>query len=567
MLSLNSNLLIGFIDFLEEGGCCFVIILAIVGLTILLAGRIGRNAKIKCDKCQALNRHDALFCQRCGIAFNKKQTPASFYPNLFVRIANWQKWEWVDNSEAIRISNLTRADQEVFGGKAPQVLKNALQKSSDSEIQQADEEVLDFSQLAKDPPASVSTETIPEAILAEEPHGLAALEPQQVEQEVEPEEPTAEAEESVEVEPGIKPTQVEAEGGQSAVQSDGQVTEDTAEPTDDSSATDAEPVVPAPPKAIPVFKPHRPATAPVQPAVARVVPDTEPAISQAPKAVGPATPAVEVPPSKPPRRLSDILRGFMDESNIKLGEFVAGLLIIIGSIGLVTALNIAYKNIPYLSSVVFLTIVSLFHIFGIYSLKKWNLASSSRVVLLIGNLLIPLNVLMTTMRDTSLAEQRIFFILAVVVAGVSFGAMSFYSARLLAPERPWPLILALMGPCLCQLVIKLAMTGEDFIPTPFSTNVLLLPAIAFISFAILSEHRYFRKSEDVTPDDAFSLLRVLGLGVFSLGACIALMFFRLHTQDQRIELSQYLSNPLMILCFIVVSAGMLIYRRIESDDH
>ncbi len=567
MLSLNSNLLIGFIDFLEEGGCCFVIILAIVGLTILLVGRIGKNAKKTCDKCQALNRHDAVFCQRCGIAFNKKTTPASFYPNLFVRIANWQKWEWVDNSEAIRISNLTRADQEVFGGKAPQVFKNALQTSGSSELQQADEEVLDFSQLAKDPPASVSTETIPEAILAEEPHALAALEPQQVEQEVEPEEPTAEAEESVEVEPGIKPTQVEAEGGQSAVQSDGQVTEDTAEPTDDSSATDAEPVAPAPPKAIPVFKPHRPATAQVQPAVARVVPDTEPAISQAPKPVGPATPAVEVPPSKPPRRLSDILRGFMDESNIKLGEFVAGLLIIIGSIGLVTALNIAYKNIPYLSSVVFLTIVSLFHIFGIYSLKKWNLASSSRVVLLIGNLLIPLNVLMTTMRDTSLAEQGIFFILAVVVAGVSFGAMSFYSARLLAPERPWPLILALMGPCLCQLVIKLAMTGEDFIPTPLSTNVLLLPAIAFISFAILSEHRYFRKSEDVTPDDAFSLLRVLGLGVFSLGACIALMFSRLHTQEQGIELSQYLSNPLMILCFIVVSAGMLIYRRIESDDH
>ena len=123
--------------------------------------------------------------------------------------------------------------------------------------------------------------------MPEEPHGLAALEPQQVEQEVEPEEPTAEAEESVEAKPGIKPTQVEAEGGQPAVQPDDQVAEDAAELTDDSLATDAEPVVPAPPKAIPVFKPHHPATAPVQPAVARVVPDTEPAISQAPKAVGP----------------------------------------------------------------------------------------------------------------------------------------------------------------------------------------------------------------------------------------------------------------------------------------
>ena len=249
MLSLNSNLLIGFIDFLEEGGCCFIIILAIVGLTILLAGRIGRNAKIKCDKCQALNRHDALFCQRCGYAFNKKKTPASFYPNLFFRIANWKKWEWVDDSEAIRISNLTRADQEVYGGKAPELFTSTLQKSTDLVIQQANEEVLDFSQFAKDPAASVSTETTPVAILAEEPHGLAALEPQEQKQEVEPEEPTAEAEESVEAKPGIKPTQVEAEGGQPAVQPDGQVAEDTAELTDDSSATDAEPVAATPPKA------------------------------------------------------------------------------------------------------------------------------------------------------------------------------------------------------------------------------------------------------------------------------------------------------------------------------
>ena len=84
----------------------------------------------------------------------------------------------------------------------------------------------------------------------------------------------------------------------------------------------------------------------------------------------------------------------MDESNIKLGEFVAGLLIVIGSIGLVTALNATFQDkIPYLSSVVFLTVVTLFHVIGIYSFKKWNLVSSSRVILIIGNLLIPLNVL------------------------------------------------------------------------------------------------------------------------------------------------------------------------------
>ena len=121
-------------------------------------------------------------------------------------------------------------------------------------------------------------------------------------------------------------------------------------------------------------------------------------------------------------------------------------------------------------------------------------------------------------------------------------------------------------PCLCQLIIKLYVTGAGFEPTVFNTNVLILLPLAFISVAVLSEHRYFRKTKEVSRDDAFSLLRVLGMGVFSLGACIALLFSRTETPEGAIGLSQTLSNPLMILCFIVVSSGMLIYRRIDSDD-
>lgn len=272
-------------------------------------------------------------------------------------------------------------------------------------------------------------------------------------------------------------------------------------------------------------------------------------------------------PVQPPRKLSDILRTFMDANNIKLGEFVAGLLIVVGSIGLVTALSATFRDIPYLPSVVFLTVVALFHLAGIYSFRKWNLTSSSRVVLLIGNLLIPLNVLMTTMGDTSLQENKIYFVLAILVAAVSFGAMSFYSARILSPKRPWPLIIGLMGPCFCQLVIKLTMTQEGFAPTVLSTNALILLPIAIISFGILSEHRYFRKQSEVTTDDAFSLLRVLGLSLFSLGSAVALLFHRIDSKELAIELSQQLSNPLMILCFIVVSSGMLIYRRVSPADN
>ncbi len=508
----------------EDGGCCCSLVVIVIIIFSLLLNRSTSN---NCPDCEHSNQKNAVFCSKCGAAIKILKTPTSFYPNLKLRIKNWKKWGWISESAHKRLKELNEADELVFRGHNPEAHSHKFTQVGNASSQ---EPVVP----PDDKDAAKTDETSSPAVESKSP----------VEDSVVDQEKTV-----------IKPVDSESP---------------RPEPTKPEIAKPAKALPkpslpPVKPKASkPLFISSKPTKPPVQTSVSRVL---EVAPSSQPIKEAKPVRAVPVPPPKPPRRLSDILRGFMDESNIKLGEFVAGLLIIIGSIGLVTALNIAYKNIPYLSSVVFLTIVSLFHIFGVYSLKKWNLASSSRVVLLIGNLLIPLNVFMTTMGDTSLAEQRIFFILAVVVAGVSFGAMSFYSARLLAPKRPWPLILALMGPCLCQLVIKLVMTGEDFVPTPLNTNGLLLPAIAFISFAILSEHRYFRKSEDVTPDDAFSLLRVLGLGVFSLGACIALMFSRLHTQEQGIELSQYLSNPLMILCFIVVSAGMLIYRRIESDDY
>ena len=137
----------------------------------------------------------------------------------------------------------------------------------------------------------------------------------------------------------------------------------------------------------------------------------------------------------------------MDESNIKVGEFISGLLIVFGSVGLVVTLNQQFKDeIAYLPSAVFMTIVALFHLLGIYSYKKWNLASSSRVILYIANLLIPLNVLAASLNETSPNTEGMLFYLAVLIGVVGFSTMSYYSAKVLAPARFWPIILAVLGP-------------------------------------------------------------------------------------------------------------------------
>ena len=281
--------------------------------------------------------------------------------------------------------------------------------------------------------------------------------------------------------------------------------------------------------------------------------------------VPPATPILPPDLTPPARKLSDILRAFMDESNIKVGEFISGLLIVFGSVGLVVTLNQQFKDeIAYLPSAVFMTIVALFHLLGIYSYKKWNLASSSRVILYIANLLIPLNVLAASLNETSPNTEGMLFYLAVLIGVVGFSTMSYYSAKVLAPARFWPIILAVLGPAFFQIIIKLVIGGSGTDSVMLVAGLLMAP-LALVSFAILAEHRHFRKSAQVSDEDVISLLRVLSLGVFSLGACIAVLFSKVDSSESAINLAQQLATPFIIICFMVVSSGALINRRLHDQ--
>ena len=323
-----------------------------------------------------------------------------------------------------------------------------------------------------------------------------------------------------------------------------------------ATRTVAETTVPTPPTpAVPLTgPPAQPQFPPVAPAAETTVPT--------PAQPFPTPPLVTR--AEPDRKLSDILRVFMDDSNIKVGEFISGLLIVFGSVGLVVTLNQQFKDeIAYLPSAVFMTIVALFHLLGIYSYKKWNLASSSRVILYIANLLIPLNVLAASLNETSPDTEGILFYLAILIGVVGFGTMSFYSAKVLSPTRFWPIILAVLGPAFFQIIIKLVISWSATDSVMLVTGLLMAP-VALVSFAILAEHRHFRKSAQVTTEDVISLLRVLTLGVFSLGACIAVLFSKVDSSESAINLSQQLAMPFIIICFMVVSSGALINRRLQG---
>ena len=344
-----------------------------------------------------------------------------------------------------------------------------------------------------------------------------------------------------------------------------------------TSPTVSQSVIPSPPPVTPVVptsvQPDIPQTE--QPSVIRTAVESKKPVHLVPPTAlnspptptpTPPTPTPPTPaPAPPARKLSDILRAFMDESNIKVGEFISGLLIVFGSVGLVVTLNQQFKDeIAYLPSAVFMTIVALFHLLGIYSYRKWNLASSSRVILYIANLLIPLNMLAASLNETSPNTEGILFYLAILIGVVGFSTMSYYSAKVLTPTRIWPIILAVLGPAFFQIIIKLVITWSATDSVLLVTGLLMAP-LALVSFAILAEHRHFRKSAQINNEDVISLLRVLSLGVFSLGACIAVLFSKIDSAASAINLSQQLATPFIIICFMGVSSGALINRRLQSQ--
>src|SRR6185369_9013829 len=93
------------------------------------------------------------------------------------------------------------------------------------------------------------------------------------------------------------------------------------------------------------------------------------------------------------RSLTEMLETFMEESSIRWGELVGGLLIIGCSLALVISLWSQIKGEPVLKFSVFIGMTAGLFGMGFYSAHRWKLPTTSRGALMISTLLVPLNFL------------------------------------------------------------------------------------------------------------------------------------------------------------------------------
>jgi hypothetical protein len=100
-----------------------------------------------------------------------------------------------------------------------------------------------------------------------------------------------------------------------------------------------------------------------------------------------------LPPPRPRRSLGEVLAAFMKDRNLLWGELAGGLLLVGCSVALVVYLWQTQKQIPYFPFFIVAGVTASFFGAGLYTLRRWKLETTSRGLLIIATLLVPLSFL------------------------------------------------------------------------------------------------------------------------------------------------------------------------------
>lgn len=221
---------------------------------------------------------------------------------------------------------------------------------------------------------------------------------------------------------------------------------------------------------------------------------------------------------------TDWLQAFLEKKNIRWGELLAGLLIVGSSVGLVISLWSTLRNaIPYFPALCFLGVTAAIHGAGIYTLRHWRLQTTSRGLLTIALLLVPLNFLAAI----ALSDQRPvtdpLYVVAVTIGVIAYGWIAWSGARELMHFGVLSLTVAILGSAIGQLVI-----GRQTVPglSTWSLNGLFALPLATYSIALLKESFFAAKWRRLTDQRVEGLYRLLGIALFSLLVSLGLLLWK-----------------------------------------
>jgi hypothetical protein len=259
------------------------------------------------------------------------------------------------------------------------------------------------------------------------------------------------------------------------------------------------------------------------------------------------------------RQVAEVMQAFMADKNIRWGELIAGLLIVGSAVGLVISLRATLSQaIPYFPALIFMLITLAIYGAGMYTLRRWNLRTTSRGVLTISLLLLPLNflaaIIMSGPDDRPVTHP--VYLLAVVVGLAAGGWITYSAGRALSPFGWWRLTTVVLATSVGQLFIdRLARPGAALLATSL---LAALPLGGFL-VATVSQIRRALPWWHLSGRRARQLFLVLGISLFALAAPLGLLISK--SGPLRDAIAQ-LGPAFSLVAAVVLATGLLVHRRI-----
>jgi hypothetical protein len=265
----------------------------------------------------------------------------------------------------------------------------------------------------------------------------------------------------------------------------------------------------------------------------------------------------ELPPTVPkaPRRpFADVLAAFMEESNVRWGEIIGGLLIIGCSTALVISLWAQISRVPVIKFMIFTTVTAALFGIGFYTAHHWKLPTTSRGILTIATLLVPLNFLAIAAVSAN-ATQGVLVLGSEIIAPVLFLCLVYFAGQTITSKWPHLLAAGALGSSVGQLLIR-------HFATPDTSANWIIALAAFPVLFYVGATTWMLKlamaDGEIDETEATEMFTTLGALTFATILPFGLLLYK----STSVALTMTHLAPLVTIAGMpMLATGMFLWRR------
>ena len=270
----------------------------------------------------------------------------------------------------------------------------------------------------------------------------------------------------------------------------------------------------------------------------------------------------EIPPlpPRPPRRsFSEVLNSFMEESNIRWGEIIGGLLIIGCSTALVVSLWAQISQIPVLKFLIFTTVTAILFGIGLYTEHRWKLPTTSRGILTIATLLVPLNFLAIAAVSSSNTSGALV-IGSELVAPAIFLCLVYFAGRVITPGCAHVLSAGVLGSSVGQLLVRHFASLDA--PPALLISLGAFPVTCYVVTVGLAL-RFVLRDRAIDEKETTTIFTILGTMSFAALLPFGLL---LHKSGPLAMSMMYLAPIVTLWGLPLVATGTILWKRITNKE-